>query len=63
MKPNDEFLEAAIWWHSNLSPDFFGQSWEDAVRYGFALAQPDGADQVAPIWLQKYREEMRRFEP
>ena len=60
----EELLEALLFWsriHVNRSPP--GKFDEDTLRMGFALAQKDGWEHVAPKWLRDYRNMIRVTAP
>ena len=46
---SEELLEAVVWFWQRDNPDC--ERW---LRLGFAIAQPGGWRQIAPVWLQAY---------
>jgi len=54
----EELLEAVIWFirQSDSAPCDLEQALVASLRQGFQLAQPDGWQRVAPMWLRESRE-------
>jgi len=53
---NEELLEAAIhFWKENIEDEYSAYYLERWMRLGFALAQEDGWERVAPAWLSDWR--------
>ncbi len=54
---NEELLEAAIYFYQQGGSDeFLAYQRERWMRLGFALAQEDAWEKVAPAWLKDWRE-------
>ena len=53
---NEELLEAAIhFWKPSLHDDYKAWFLEKWMRLGFALAQEDAWEKIAPEWLTDWR--------
>ena len=53
---NEELLEAAIhFWQGYADNDYEAYQHEKWMRLGFALAQEDAWEKVAPAWLTDWR--------
>ena len=54
---NEELMEAAIhFWKGSMDGDVYGAyTLEKWMRLGFALAQKDAWEKVAPAWLTDWR--------
>ena len=53
----EELLEAVIWGYTQ-EDDYCPAYWcEKLLRIGFAVAQTDGWEQVAPYWLREAMKE------
>ena len=53
---NEELLEAAIhFWKDSMDDVYEAYQLEKWMRLGFALAQKDAWEKVAPAWLSDWR--------